>query len=276
MPKAHQPNGVCKRDSAVKGYTPVNDTEWDDMREFLEDTFLPALRKSIGGNNATATRARWYVTNQKTWRTIVELAYKGRRWEGNENGHWVDHHFLLMISRYVKDGLRHGLGLREAYPRSTVAWGAAKNLGVGRGCSGYKEYKIGHPAWDELADRVLAIKRTGHTKPSKFTGRVIEVVFKFHLDFLAMATKVNSQVERLRDLDDSDVDGEEPAESEEITDSDDEPTFFARPLFASGGNKDKQRIRDYCTRMLAKTTAEEFCCATYMPTCTTVVRGTAN
>ena len=75
MPKAHQPNGVCKRGSARKGYTPVNDTEWDDMREFLEDTFLPAFRKSIGGNNITATRAWLYKTGQKTWRTIciVEL-----------------------------------------------------------------------------------------------------------------------------------------------------------------------------------------------------------
>jgi hypothetical protein len=55
-----------------------------------------------------------------------------------------------------------------------------------------------------------------------------------------MAAKVNSQVERLRDLDEINVDGEEPAESERSTDSDDEPPFFVRPLFASGGDKDKQ------------------------------------
>ena len=41
-----------------------------------------------------------------------------------------------------------------------------------------------------------------------------------------MAAKVDSQVARLREPDDSDDDGEEPAESEGSTDSDDEPQFF--------------------------------------------------
>jgi hypothetical protein len=80
MPKAREFNGGCKKDSARKGYTPVNATEWDDAQEFLGDTFLPALRLSIGGTNVTATRARLYVTGQRTWRTIVELTYKGKRW----------------------------------------------------------------------------------------------------------------------------------------------------------------------------------------------------
>jgi hypothetical protein len=40
-----------------------------------------------------------------------------------------------------------------------------------------------------------------------------------------MVAKVKSQVERLRDLDSSDVDGEEPAEEEGSTDSDDESPF---------------------------------------------------
>jgi hypothetical protein len=88
MPKAHQPNGVCKRDSARKGYTPVNDTEWDDMREFLEVTFLPAPRKSIGGNNVTATCARLYVTNQKIWRTTVELTSWRLRALALRSGRW--------------------------------------------------------------------------------------------------------------------------------------------------------------------------------------------
>jgi hypothetical protein len=69
--KAHRPNGVCKRGSARRGYTPVNDTEWDGAWEFLEDTFLPALGLSIGGNNVTATRARLYATwLQTSWRTV--------------------------------------------------------------------------------------------------------------------------------------------------------------------------------------------------------------
>ena len=84
----------------------------------------------------------------------------------------------------------------------------------------------------------------------------------FNLAYLAMAAKVDSQVARLREPDDSDDDSEEPAESEGSTDSDDEPQFFVRPLFASGGNGHKRRVRDYCTRMIAKTTAEKFCCAT--------------
>jgi hypothetical protein len=110
MPKAREFNGGCKKDSARKGYTPVNATEWDDAQEFLGDTFLPALRLSIGGTNVTATRARLYVTGQRTWRTIVELTYKGKRWEANENGHWVDYHFLLMAFRYVKGGMRPARG----------------------------------------------------------------------------------------------------------------------------------------------------------------------
>jgi hypothetical protein len=59
---------------------------------------------------------------------------------------------------------------------------------------------------------------------------------------MAALAKVNSQVERLRDLDSSDVDGEEPAEEEGSTDSDDELPFFVRPLFDSEGNGHKQRV----------------------------------
>jgi hypothetical protein len=60
MLEGHSFSGVYKKDSAMKGYTPINDTEWDDTQGFLEDTFLPALRLSIGGANVTATRARLY------------------------------------------------------------------------------------------------------------------------------------------------------------------------------------------------------------------------
>jgi hypothetical protein len=83
----------------------------------------------------------------------------------------------------------------------------------------------------------------------------MEIVVSSHLACLAMAAKLNSQVARLRDLDVSDGDGEEPAESEGSTDSDDEPQFFVRPLFASGGGGHKERVRDYCTKMIAKTMA---------------------
>ena len=109
-----------------------------------------------------------------------------------------------------------------------------------------RQCEIGDALWDEFDGRVLAIKMRRHTNPRKFTAGVIEVVVKFHLDLLAVVAKVNSQVERLRDFDDSDVDVEEPAESEGSTDSDDEPQFFVRPLFASGGGGHKERVRDYC------------------------------
>jgi hypothetical protein len=241
MPRARWFNGVCRREGARSGYTPVNASEWDDAQEFLEETFLPALRLSIGGTNATATRARVYRTNRKTWQTVVELTYKGKRWSGHENGHWVDCHFLLMTFRYVKGGLPERRSDSRVIPRFIVAWGGYRNLCADRQRNGYKECQIGHPAWDELADRVLAIMKTGHTKTRKFTGRVIEIVVKFHLDSLAMVAKVNSQIAGLRGLDDSDDEGEEPAESEGGTGSDHEPQFFVRPLFASGGGGHKER-----------------------------------
>jgi hypothetical protein len=175
----------------------------------------------------------------------------------------------MMTFWYAKGGAgaRYARANAEGViPRFTVAWGGARNLGSIPGRNGYKECKIGYPAWDELADRVLAIKTTGHTPVpanSRALSSVIEIVVNFHLAYyLAIAVKLNSQVARLRDLDDSDDDGEEPAESEGSTDSDDEPQFFVRPLFASGGGVHKERVRDYCTRMIAKTTAEMFCCAT--------------
>jgi hypothetical protein len=89
-----------------------------------------------------------------------------------------------------------------------------------------RQCEIGDALWDEFDGRVLAIKMRRHTNPRKFTAGVIEVVVKFHLDLLAVVAKVNSQVERLRDFDDSDVDVEEPAESEGSTDSDDESPYL--------------------------------------------------
>jgi hypothetical protein len=58
MPRAGRFDGVYTKKGARSGYTPANATEWDDTQEFLEGTFLPALRKSVGGTNVTATRAR--------------------------------------------------------------------------------------------------------------------------------------------------------------------------------------------------------------------------
>jgi hypothetical protein len=66
---------------------------------------------------------------------------------------------------------------------------------------------------------------TRHTKPPKFTGRVIDVLVEFHLDLLDVVAEVKSQAERLMDLDSSDVDDEEPAEEEGSTDNDDESPF---------------------------------------------------
>jgi hypothetical protein len=62
---------------------------------------------------------------------------------------------------------------RGLYPRFTVAWGGAASLWKAGIRCGYKECEIGHPAWDDFYGRVLEIKRAGHTKPPKFTGRVI-------------------------------------------------------------------------------------------------------
>jgi hypothetical protein len=49
MPRAGLFSGVCRREGARFGYTPRNATEWDDAQEFLEETFLPALRQAVGG-----------------------------------------------------------------------------------------------------------------------------------------------------------------------------------------------------------------------------------
>ena len=257
-------HGVCKREEARPGYTPVNASEWGETRKFLEDSLLPVLRTAIGGTNVRATPARFYRATTISWQTVVELTYKGKRWEGTESGHWVDCDYLLMTFRYAKGGYsRKKKGRR--IPRFNVAWGDANKLHGANGRRGYKECEIGYPAWDEFAERVCAIKEAGHTKPLKFTGSVIDIVVSFHLAHVAMVAKVDSQIARLSALDDSDDDGEEPAESEGSIDGADEPEFFVNHLFnsASGGRcKWRRMVRDYCTRLLAKTTAEKFCCAT--------------
>jgi len=175
-------HGICKREEARPGYTPVNASEWGDTQEFLADSLLPARRTAIGGTNVRATPARFYRATTISWQTVVELTYKGKRWSGHENGHWVDCHFLLMTFRYVKGGLPRAKA-EGVIPRFNVAWGSSGNL-RGNPCrNGYKECKIGYPAWDKFADRVLAIKTTGHTRPSQFTGSVIEIVVSFHLAY---------------------------------------------------------------------------------------------
>jgi hypothetical protein len=127
-----------------------------------------------------------------------------------------------MTFRYAKDGYgRKKTGRRN--PRSNVAWGDYNKLLGTSGRRGHEACKIGHAAWDEFAERVRAIKEVGHTRPLKFTGSVIDIVVGFHLGHVAMAAKVDSQLARLSDLDDSDGSGEEPAESEGGIDSDDEP-----------------------------------------------------
>jgi hypothetical protein len=142
----------------------------------------------------------------------VELTYKGKRWEGTEKDKWVNCHFLLMTFRYAEGGYaRRKTGRRT--PRFNVAWGNANNLVGYGGRRGHKECTIGTAAWDEFAARVLAIKAVGHTKPHRFTGSVIDIVVGFHLAHLAMAANVDSQLARLGEPDDSDDDGEEPAES---------------------------------------------------------------
>jgi hypothetical protein len=146
------------------GYTPVNARDWDDAQEFLEKKKLPALRQAVGGTNVTATRARFYRRNTTSWSTVVELTYKGKQWEGTENGHWVDCHFLMMTFSYAKGGAgaRYARANAEGViPRFNVDWGGARNLCGWNGRLGYKQCKIGYPAWDEFADRVLAIKTTG-------------------------------------------------------------------------------------------------------------------
>jgi hypothetical protein len=130
------------------------------------------------------------------------LTYKGKQWEENENGQWVDYHYLLMTSRYVKGGLTPGQGdTGGVWARFTVAWGAARRLKLTRDRGGYGQCKIGHAAWDEFDDRVLTIKMRRHTNPTKFTSSVIDIIVKFHLDLLAMVVRVKSQVERLMVLD---------------------------------------------------------------------------
>jgi hypothetical protein len=254
-------HGVCKREEARPGYTPVNASEWGETRKFLEDSLLPVLRTAIGGTNVRATPARFYRATTISWQTVVELTYKGKRWEGTESGHWVDCDHLLMTFRYAKGGYgRKKAGRRN--PRSNVAWGDANKLLGSKGRRGYESCKIGTAAWDELAERVRAIKEAGHTRPRKFTGSVIDIVVSFHLAHVAIVAKVDSQIARLSALDDSDDDGEEPAESEGGIDGADEPEFFVKPLFDSGEGGHRRRVRDYCSRLLAKTTAEKFCCAT--------------
>ena len=93
-------------------------------------------------------------------------------------------------------------------------------LGWAGGGDVYGQCKIGHDAWDDFAGRVLAIKMRRHTKSPEFTSSVIDIIVKFHLDLLAMVARVNSQVERLRNLDSRDDDGDEPAEEERSTASD--------------------------------------------------------
>jgi hypothetical protein len=128
---------VFKKEGAGPGYAPVIASEWDDAQEFLEETFLPALRLSIGGTNVSATRARFYRRNTTSWSTAVELTYKGKRWEGTENGQWVDCHFLLMAFSYAKGGAGARYARANAdgvTPRFSVAWGGASNL---IGCNGH-------------------------------------------------------------------------------------------------------------------------------------------
>jgi hypothetical protein len=196
-------HGICKREEARPGYTPVNASEWGGTQEFLADSLLPALRNAIGGTNVRATTARFYRATTTSWQTVVELTYKGKRWEGTESGHWVDSDHLLMTFRYAKGGYsRKKAGRRN--PRSNVAWGDANKLHGANGRRGYESCKIGTATWDEFAERVRAIKEAGHTKPLKFTGSVIDIVVSFHLAHVAMVAKVDSQIARLSALDDSD------------------------------------------------------------------------
>jgi hypothetical protein len=150
---------VCTEEGARPGYTPVNASDWDDAHEFLEQTFRPALRQAVGGTNVTAKRARLYRVNTTSWSTVVELTYKGKRWEGTEKGHWVDCPFLMMTVRYVKGeaGARFARANADGViSKFNIAWGSALNLGRKSGRRiGYTQCKIGFAAWDEFADRVL-------------------------------------------------------------------------------------------------------------------------
>jgi hypothetical protein len=66
MPRAGRFSGVCTKEGARSGYTPVNATEWDGTQEFLEGTFLPALSAQEVGRrhqrncNTRAVIPRYY------------------------------------------------------------------------------------------------------------------------------------------------------------------------------------------------------------------------
>jgi hypothetical protein len=95
-----------------------------------------------------------------------------------------------MTFRYAKGGYgRKKTG--RGNPRFNVAWGDANKLLGSNGRRGYEACKIGTAAWDEFAERVRAIKEVGHTRPTKFTGSLIDIVVSFHLAHVAMAAKVD-------------------------------------------------------------------------------------
>jgi len=77
-----------------------------------------------------------------------------------------------------------------------------------------------------------------------------------------MVANLDSQVARLNDRVDSGDDSDVSDESEGSIDNDGTPEFFVPGLFASGVGGHKRRVRDQCTRLIAKSTTEKFCCAT--------------
>jgi hypothetical protein len=87
---------------------------------------------------------------------------------------------------------------------------------------------------------VGAISAAGHRKKKAFTGKITDIVTKFHLDHCEMVAALDSEVARLAgaysDSGASQEDGSEGGASQEDG-STDTRSFFVAPVFTCSGKK---------------------------------------
>jgi hypothetical protein len=167
------------------------------MMQFLAKKFSPALMASVPGSLVTATTSLAHASSTQKYSTQATLSYQGKKWVGGANGKWWDQEYQLLSFRYVRGGFRGtGPGV-IAGARFNVGWGTQLMQGWGGITGGIRKCPIGRAAFDSYAECVRAISAAVHRKKKAFTGKIIDIVTKFHLDHCEMVAALDTQVARL-------------------------------------------------------------------------------
>jgi hypothetical protein len=175
------------------GFTPFCDAEEGDMKRFLAKTFSPALMASAPGSLVAATTWLQHDSQKRKYSTLATLSYQGKKWVGGASGKWKAQEYKLLSICYVRGGLRHSGPGGSSLAKFRAWWG-----GGGTGVTGgIRKCFIGKPAFHSYATCVRAISAAGHRKKKAFSGEIIDIVTKVHLDHCEMVAALDSQVARL-------------------------------------------------------------------------------